>query len=186
MSQYFKTLLQVNGFYVVQCEGRTWEANRQGSGCGLLEGRSPNRKFSRKNATKANIRNAKNLLSIPHEESWSTKAFDSKSLYALRCCPSHSGHHFIPTAQQNTLWHFNIPAPSKRRAPFIQQTERHILEDLNPQQHRCDFVQLYAVWILAVPIKAIRVFRLLSVQLAVQKLDTDCHYTSCLSVYFTL
>jgi hypothetical protein len=37
-----------------------------------------------------------------------------------------------------------------------------------------------------VPIKAICVFRLLSVQLSAQKLETDCHYTSCLSVYFAL
>ena len=177
------------GYTLCNVRGRTGEANRQGSGCGLLEGRPPCRQFLRKNTNRQTSETPKIFRQFPTKRTDQQKPFDSKSFYALCCCPSHCGRHFVPTAQQNTFWRFSITASSKRRAPLTPQTGRHIPADLNPHVHRCDLIQLYAVRILAVPIKAIRVFPLLSVQLPVQQLEGHCRCTSlsvCLSFYFAL
>jgi len=40
------------GYTLCNVKGRTWEANRQGSGCGLLEGRPPSREVLRKNTNR--------------------------------------------------------------------------------------------------------------------------------------
>ena len=167
------------GYTLCNVKGRTWEANRQGSDCGLFEGLPPSRKFSRgRIQKKANIRNAKNLPSVPHEEKWSTKPFDSKSFYALCCCPSHSGHHFVPTAHCTTQHILTLQYYSTfEMSGAIHPTDRAS----HPRRAASPVTPLWfdSTVRSSTPDRANEGDSCFpSVQLSVQKLETDCHYTS--------
>ena len=132
---------------------------------------------------KANIRNAKNLPSIEYQENWSPNIlrFGKLLRFVLLffCTPSNISYPDLTLQDYDIRILRNV----RKYSPY-RQTDRHVAEELNLQQRRCELVQLYAVRLLAVPIKVFVFSLSYSRQQPVQKLYKNCSCTSLSVVLF--